>query len=316
MNSIPDSALQFANQLLAHLVVPVFVLDAEQRVVAWNHACEQLTGVAAEEVIGTRDHWQAFYDAPRPCLADIVVTDRLGDIASLYADSEQVTALENGVHAANWCTMPRRRERLYLAIDARPVFDAGGRLIAAVETLRDMTAQIILQHEAIHDGLTSLLNRRAFDRYFPREWKRAAYEEKPLSLIMVDVDHFKRYNDTYGHQRGDECLRRVATALQEATRPGDLTIRYGGEEFTVLLPGTPSEAAAQVAERIRQRIAALALPHPSNESGMVSVSMGVATTIPRLEADAMTLLAAADAALYRAKHAGRNCFFLLPGQAE
>lgn len=313
MNPITDSARQFANQLLAHLVVPVFVLDAEQRVVTWNHACEQLTGVMAAELIGTRNHWRAFYDEPRPCLADIVVTDRLGEIAALYADSEQVITLEHGVHAANWCAMPRRGRHLYLAIDVRPVYDEGGRLIAAVETLRDMTAQITLQHEATHDGLTSLLNRRAFDGYLPREWKRAAHEGQPLSLIMVDIDHFKRYNDTHGHLRGDECLCQVAAALQEATRPGDLTIRYGGEEFTVILPGAQREAAARVAERIKQRIAALALPHPLSEWGVVSVSMGVATTVPQVEVDATTLLAAADAALYRAKHAGRNRFFLASG---
>lgn len=135
----------FAITLMEHLVVPTFVLDAEQRVLIWNLACERLTGVPAAEVVGTRDHWRAFYEAPRPCLADLVATKGYEQIADLYTVFEDPAEPSFGVHAENWCWMPRRGERLYLAVDAGPVFDESGKLIAVVETLRDITEKHLAQ---------------------------------------------------------------------------------------------------------------------------------------------------------------------------
>jgi serine phosphatase RsbU (regulator of sigma subunit) len=130
---------------MEHLVVPTFVLDAEQRVLIWNLACERLTGIPAAEVVGTRDHWRAFYEAPRPCLADLVATKGYEQIADLYTVFEDPAEPSFGVHAENWCWMPRRGERLYLAVDAGPVFDESGKLIAVVETLRDVTEKHLAQ---------------------------------------------------------------------------------------------------------------------------------------------------------------------------
>jgi serine phosphatase RsbU (regulator of sigma subunit) len=130
---------------MEHLVVPTFVLDAEQRVLIWNRACERLTGIPAAEVVGTRDHWRAFYEAPRPCLADLVATKGYEQIADLYTVFEDPAEPSFGVHAENWCWMPRRGERLYLAVDAGPVFDESGKLIAVVETLRDVTEKHLAQ---------------------------------------------------------------------------------------------------------------------------------------------------------------------------
>lgn len=135
----------FAITLMEHLVVPTFVLDAEQRVLIWNRACERLTDIPAAEVIGTRDHWRAFYEAPRPCLADLVATKGYEQIADLYTVFEDPAEPSFGVHAENWCWMPRRGERLYLAVDAGPVFDESGKLIAVVETLRDITEKHLAQ---------------------------------------------------------------------------------------------------------------------------------------------------------------------------
>jgi serine phosphatase RsbU (regulator of sigma subunit) len=135
----------FAITLMEHLVVPTFVLDAEQRVLIWNLACERLTGIPAAEVVGTRDHWRAFYEAPRPCLADLVATKGYEQIADLYTVFEDPAEPSFGVHAENWCWMPRRGERLYLAVDAGPVFDESGKLIAVVETLRDVTEKHLAQ---------------------------------------------------------------------------------------------------------------------------------------------------------------------------
>ncbi|MDO8347166.1 MAG: diguanylate cyclase [Rugosibacter sp.] len=315
MRCITADAQEFAIKLLEHLVVPVFVLDAAHRVIVWNHACEQLTGIKAADMVGSKNHWRAFYNVPRPCLVDLVVDRRLDEVASLYDDSDKVIELEYGVHATNWCAMPQRGKRLYLAIDVRPIYGADGEIVAAVETLRDMTVQLNLEHEAMHDGLTDLFNRRAFDSYLVREWTRSTWGRQSMALIMADIDHFKSYNDMYGHIKGDDCLRKVAAALQAAIRPRDVVVRYGGEEFIAILSDTTIEAAAVVAERIKTHIAALAIPHGSSEHGVVSASMGVAATVPCPGMDASMLLAAADAALYQAKHGGRNLFILASADA-
>ncbi|HNY42468.1 MAG TPA: PAS domain-containing protein, partial [Bryobacteraceae bacterium] len=140
-----ENQISFAITLMEHLVVPTFVLDADQNVLIWNRACERLTDIPAAEVLGTRNHWRAFYEEPRPCLADLVATSSFDRISDLYTVSDDPTDPSFGVHAENWCWMPRRRQHLYLAIDAGPVFDESGKLIAVVETLRDTTERHIAQ---------------------------------------------------------------------------------------------------------------------------------------------------------------------------
>jgi diguanylate cyclase (GGDEF)-like protein len=161
---------------------------------------------------------------------------------------------------------------------------------------------------AATDGLTGLPNRRSFDTTLASEWQRAVRSEEALSLLMVDVDKFKSYNDTFGHQSGDQCLRMVATALQSAIqRATDLAARYGGEEFAVILPATDEAGARVMAERGRVAVLALGLPGPNEDNPSVSVSIGAATIHPRPGSMSEDLLAAADEALYAAKEAGRNC---------
>ena len=150
---VPDSQkTSFAVTLMENLVVPTFVLDAAQRVLIWNRACERLTGVRADEVVGTRDHWRAFYDAPRPCLADLVACGDSASIASLYSTHEEPGAPTYGVHAENWCAMPQRGQRLFLAVDAGPVYDADGCLMAVVETLRDITEKKLAQARVLEQA--------------------------------------------------------------------------------------------------------------------------------------------------------------------
>lgn len=141
----PTHPTAFAVTLMEHLVVPTFVLDAEQRVIVWNRACERLTGIPASQVMGTREHWRAFYDAPRPCLADLVATSDWSAINKLYTTHDDPSTPDHGVHAENWCSMPARGEQRYLAVDAGPVFDGAGQLIAVVETLRDNTDSKLTQ---------------------------------------------------------------------------------------------------------------------------------------------------------------------------
>jgi diguanylate cyclase (GGDEF)-like protein len=159
------------------------------------------------------------------------------------------------------------------------------------------------------DGLTGLANRRDLDETLALEWARACREGMPLSLVMVDIDHFKAYNDSRGHQSGDECLRAVAQVVKAATRrPGDCAARYGGEEFAVILPNTPPAGSRAFAERLRLGVEGLGMPHGRSPiHACVTISAGVATSNPEPPLGTHhSLVAAADAALYTAKLAGRN----------
>jgi diguanylate cyclase (GGDEF)-like protein/PAS domain S-box-containing protein len=306
----PDADLRFTHQLLQMLAVPVFVLDSNAQVLIWNRACERLTGVPASEVIGTDDHWRSFYDHRRPTLADLVIQNRTDEIRHIYPRHGKPAPSQPPLSVETWCDMPRAGKRRYLAADASPIFDEDGRLRAVVETLRDLTdekmAQLALEKLATRDGLTGLANRRCFDDTLNAEWARALRQCQPLSLLMVDVDNFKAYNDANGHLGGDECLKRIATAVASEMRANDLVARYGGEEFAVILPNQSLKGAAIVAERIRRRVESLQLPNGLAPLRRVTVSIGAATAIAGPDNNASDLVATADAALYRAKHLGRN----------
>jgi diguanylate cyclase (GGDEF)-like protein len=167
-----------------------------------------------------------------------------------------------------------------------------------------------LHQQATRDGLTGVANRRRFEEQLAEEWRRAIRMRTPLTLAMIDVDCFKSFNDRYGHQSGDECLRAIARALEGTTRrAGELLARYGGEEFVVVLPGTSAQESFMAARRMLKSVEALNLPHAaSSVCGTVTVSIGIATRIPDLGENPNDLLREADAALYRAKLSGRNRF--------
>lgn len=180
------------------------------------------------------------------------------------------------------------------------------------------TANQRLRRLVTIDALTGVANRRHFDRSLERELRRTRRDEQPLSLIFLDLDEFKRFNDTYGHAHGDEVLRQVAQTLNETfRRGGDFVARYGGEEFAVVLPGVDARRAALYAERLRRRIWRQAIPYAAAHStGRVTISGGVATVAPPMIATAEELLRAADKALYRAKCLGRNQIASAPVETE
>ncbi len=157
------------------------------------------------------------------------------------------------------------------------------------------------------DGLTRIPNRRKFDEHLDQEWRRAIRSHKPLSLIMCDIDYFKKYNDTYGHQAGDACLQQVAQMLSKIVRrPTDLVTRYGGEEFALILPDTSAQGALYLGRKLRAQVRALLLPHVATDEGVLTLSVGIATDLPWAGQSADQLIEAADQALYQAKATGRD----------
>ncbi|MEM9508475.1 MAG: diguanylate cyclase [Cyanobacteria bacterium P01_E01_bin.35] len=169
-------------------------------------------------------------------------------------------------------------------------------------------ANLELAKLSVIDGLTKIANRRKFDQYIAAEWTRLAREQNPLSLILCDIDHFKLYNDTYGHQAGDRCLQKVAQAIEKVVkRPADLVARYGGEEFVIVLPNTPAAGAKYLAQQLLLQIQSLKLPHINSSVDLyVTLSLGIACCIPQPNSNFSALIAAADRGLYQAKATGRN----------
>ncbi len=245
-------------------------------------------------------------------------TERLRDIPILMVTAHDDTAKLQAAFAAgaiDYITKPfhliellaRLRSALALKRELEVRRDRERQLLEVTCALA--RANETLQRLATLDGLTGLANRRWFDEALLQEWARGVRDAAPLGLILLDIDHFKDFNDRHGHQRGDECLRQVALVLaQAAKRPGDLAARYGGEELALLLPRTDEAGALALAEGVRQGVLDLAIAHGARpDRGCVTVTLGVAGTTPAPGEEATLLVAAADAALYQGKRAGRNC---------
>jgi diguanylate cyclase (GGDEF)-like protein len=193
-----------------------------------------------------------------------------------------------------------------------------GRYLGRVWFFRDVTERIQAEDKlkaayeeveklAVIDSLTGIANRRRFEEYLDAEWRRAIRERKPLSMLLVDVDLFKLFNDSYGHIRGDECLKQIAeTAIEVVTRAGDLVARFGGEEFAIVLPNTDEEGALQMATELRSAVAEQRISHEASPYGVVTISAGCATVTPRLGVAPSQLVDWADRAMYEAKRQGRN----------
>jgi diguanylate cyclase (GGDEF)-like protein len=217
-----------------------------------------------------------------------------------------------GLLIVNQCSEPRWWEKLEVHL-LKQLATQVSIAIQQAQLYRQLeAANQQLQYLAASDGLTQVANRRRFDECLELEWLRLTREQLPLALILCDVDYFKRYNDTYGHQAGDECLRQVAQAMSHCSkRPADLVARYGGEEFAVILPNTSAAGARCVAEEIQVKVKALKIIHAASQVNQyLTLSMGVACTIPSQDLSSAFLIAAADQALYEAKKQGRDRIIL------
>ena len=267
----------------------LLILERCGRVQYANPACDRYLGYTPEDLVG-RSLADLLADAPD-----------VGNCASLEAMGGSGT---RGVQI-------RHRDGGLRAMDLTmtPMHAADGLFVALLHDIsHHKQSEDALQRAAMVDPLTKIANRRHFDAFLEKEWQRAIRSSQPLSLVVLDVDHFKLYNDTLGHAAGDVCLQKVAQALQEhALRPTDLAARYGGEEFVLLLADTPLEGATLLAEKIRAAVEALEVPNPrSQTSPWLTVSVGVATIVPTQLDQIEHLFVCADRAMYAAKAAGRN----------
>ncbi|MBS05436.1 MAG: hypothetical protein CMQ24_22440 [Gammaproteobacteria bacterium] len=199
------------------------------------------------------------------------------------------------------CWMSRRTSRKKLEVE---VDERTEELKTALSKLTE--AHIILKELTTIDAVTGIRNRQYFDEVFEQEWKRAIRQKYEISMLVLDIDHFKRVNDTYGHLAGDECLAKVATAIDSMlNRPSDVVARFGGEEFVGILPYVGKVNACQLAEQIRERVEELTFEGEA-EAIQVTISIGVSTLLPADGGDPKRLIAAADEALYKAKSTGCN----------
>jgi diguanylate cyclase (GGDEF)-like protein/PAS domain S-box-containing protein len=234
---------------------------------------------------------------------------------------EALSSLHNGSDESRFELRILKKDESYLWVESclRAIRDPRtGTTTKLLNIVRDISERKFAEqqlHEAynavealaVTDALTGLANRRRFDQYLTSEWRRSMREHQPLSLLMLDADFFKAYNDTYGHPRGDSCLKQIAeAALDVVARPGDMVARFGGEEFTVILPNTENAGAMLVGQEICDSMTRRNLLHSGNPFGIMTISIGCATMVPRLGQHAVNLIELADLALYEAKHNGRN----------
>ncbi|WP_027552360.1 sensor domain-containing diguanylate cyclase [Bradyrhizobium sp. Cp5.3] len=273
-------------------------IGLDNRLIYVSPSCARIIGWSPDELLGTS------------AVAGVHPED-------MERVEQAIVALKNGeAEEARFVYRQRHRDKGEIwaesALHVTRASDSG-EIDGVVAVVRDMTEQKDLQDKlaslAATDGLTGLANRRAFDERLAEEWARARRDGTQLSLLLIDVDHFKTFNDHYGHLAGDRCLRALGRILStHARRPADLAARYGGEEFAVLLPSTGADGCVEVGEEIRNALRDLAMLHAQNlPSRLVTASVGGATSVPsQTTADCSALVAAADRALYAAKDGGRD----------
>jgi len=302
--------------------IPTFVINKDHRVIYWNRALEMMSGIAAQEVIGSKDHWKVFYHEYRPTIADLIVYGRHKEIPHWYPGKYNESKwIEDAYEATDFFPALEGGGR-WLRFTASALRDSAGAITGAVETLEDITDRKLAEDAlresearyrtlSVTDSLTELYNSRHFYDQLRLEIERAERYGHPLSLLLLDIDNFKSFNDTYGHLEGDEVLIRLGQVIRRCLRKTDSAYRFGGEEFTIILPETGGDAASILAERVREELADEDFyPVESPEIVHETVSIGVAQYLPR--EGLRPFIKRADFNMYGAKEQGKNRVYYQP----
>lgn len=283
--------------LIANMPYGIIALDKNQKNILLNH------------------QYKKIFHLPYEDDSELMVDDIQQRVASVFLDEEnfiskslEIMAKRQKVLGEEW----NLKDGRIVSRDAVPIYINGnfdGYLWQYIDITKQKKMEMELKEASLLDGLTKISNRRFFDETIEKEWLSGSRNSKPLTLIMLDIDCFKNYNDTYGHPRGDECLIKVAQTIKEnIRRPLDVVCRYGGEEFVVILPDTDKVGGRKIAEKIRAAIEALEIPHiKSIVSPYITCSLGVATVIPSKLSTPEEIIRMCDKALYHSKNSGRNC---------
>jgi diguanylate cyclase (GGDEF)-like protein/PAS domain S-box-containing protein len=312
LSELQESEARYRS-VIASMSEGIILQQADGEIIACNQSAERILRLSADQMRGLksidfeiatiREDGSIFLSEDHPAM----VTLRTGQ-----PQTNVIMGILQNDHPTKW-----------ISINSQPLFHTDQTTpYAAVTSFTDITGQKLAQEilrmeaelehvRALTDGLTQVPNRRCFDERLQLEWQRSLREQQSLSLILIDIDYFKLYNDHYGHQSGDACLIQVAqTAASQLKRPADLFARYGGEEFVVILPNTNMAGALVVAELIKQSIHELNLPHAASKvSSKVTISLGIASIIPTQDQSPEDLIAIADRNLYQAKQQGRDRFY-------
>ncbi|MCK9274414.1 MAG: diguanylate cyclase [Syntrophales bacterium] len=309
---------EFLMAVLEGSPIPTFVIGTDHKVLYWNKALEEISKIKAETVVGTRNHWKAFYKEERPCMADILVEEQIEEIPLWYAENYTKSKLiEEACEGTDF--FPAMGENgIWLRFTAAVLRDSDRMLLGAIETLEDITGRKLAEEAlrenekkyrtlSITDGLTKLYNGRYFYQQLRTEIERSNRYHHPLSILFIDIDNFKNYNDTYGHLEGDEVLVRLGKVMSRCLRKADLAFRFGGEEFTAILPETEGDDATVLAERIRKEFKREHFNPQETAIVKVTVSIGVARYL--FEEQFSSVLKRADKNMYRAKELGKDQVF-------
>ncbi len=303
-------------QIIQGSSVPIYVLNDRHIITHWNRACEKLTGITAREMIGTDKAWYPFYTEKRPVMADLIVDGAPEKVFDAhYSGKYRKSNLIEGAYEAEDFFPTLGTQGRWLFFSAAPLRDSAHHVMGAIVTFQDFSQRKEAEEKLIEserkykelsivDELTQLYNARHFYKSLKYEVTRADRYQHPLSLLLIDIDDFKRYNDIYGHLAGDSVLARMGNILCANLRTNDSAYRYGGEEFTIILPESRADAALLVAERIRCAFEAVTHCPDSKTKERMTVSVGGAQY--RTGEEVSAFIKRADSCMYKAKSQGKN----------
>ena len=303
-------------QIVESNPLPIFVLGADHTITHWNHACAELTGLSADQMVGTRDAWRAFYGEPRPVLANLVIDGAGEDVVRSFYGSK---ALPSAKVAGGWEVHDRVEYRnRWLTLTAMPIFGLDGSVVGSVETIRDISSdkyyEFELHYRTTHDPLTGLPNRALLTDRLDHALRQADRVRKQVGVLCIGIDGFKLVNEGLGHPTGDRLLKAAAQRLRTCLREADTVARFGGDEFVILLADQASrESLALTAERC---LAAIAVPFQAEgHDSFLSASVGLAL-YPDDGATVEALLNRADSAMHQVKAQRRGSYLFSEGAAR